>query len=157
MKKILLFDWGNTIMRDFPNETGKMYEWNKVEAMPNAEKALQELTEIADCYIATNAKDSQKEDILKALQRVNLDKYFKDIFCYREIGHSKPSKEYFEAIIENLNVDKDNILMVGDSLESDIQGAQNYGIKAILYDLYDKHRDFNGNRIDDLIMIKELI
>ena len=105
-KKVILFDWGNTIMKDLPSETGVMHNWSKVEAMPNAEEMLKELSQHTDCYLATNAKDSQKEDILKALQRVNLHTYFKDIFCYKEIGFLKPSKEYFDTIFKKLNVDK---------------------------------------------------
>jgi len=88
MKKIFLFDWGDTIMQDFPHEIGKMHTWLKVEAMPNADKMLNELSKKADCYLATNARDSSKLDIFKALERVNLHKYFKDIFCYIEIGFS---------------------------------------------------------------------
>ena len=67
MKKTFLFDLGNTIMRDFPDEKGKMKAWNKIEAMPNAEMMLEKLYQQHDCFIATNAKDSLKEDIIEAL------------------------------------------------------------------------------------------
>jgi len=153
MKKVFLFDWGDTILKDFPNETGKMHTWQKVEAMPNAEKMLKELSQLADCYLATNAKDSYKEDIIKALQRVNLHKYFKDIFCYKEIGFLKPSKEYFDSIVEKLNVEKSEIVMVGDNLETDIKGAESNDIESILYDIKDEHKDYRGVRITDLLMI----
>lgn len=157
MKKILLFDWGNTIMKDFPDEKGKMYKWKKVETMPNAEKALKELSKIANCYLATNAKDSEKKDIRKALRRVCIDEYFKDVFCFQEIGYMKPSIEYFNSIMDKLNVSNANLVMIGDNLESDIYGAKNAGIDAILYDPDRKHRDFTGNRIDDLLLLKEYI
>lgn len=157
MKNVLLFDWGNTLMRDFPNETGKMYLWEKVEAMPNAVNALRELSLSADCYVATNAKDSNKDEIIMALKRVGLDKYIKDVFCYQEIGYAKPSKEYFDAIIKKINIPTKNITMVGDNLKSDIDGAQNSGIKAILYASKEKYPDFSGKRIDDLLMLKKYI
>lgn len=157
MKKKLLFDWGDTIMRDFPNETGKMCEWQKVEAMPNAEKALKELSQLTNCYIATNAIDSNKEDIIKALKRVNLHCYFKGIFCYKEIGHLKPSKEYFETIKKKINVNSEDLIIVGDNLDSDIKGAQNSGIDGILYASKEKYPDFTGNRVNDLLMVKKHI
>ena len=153
MKKVFLFDWGDTIMKGFPNETGAMHTWHRVEAMPNAEEMLRKLSQLTDCYLATNAKDSDKEDIIKALQRVNLHKYFKDVFCYREIGFSKPSKEYFDSIIEKLNIEKNEVIMIGDNLEDDIRGAENYGIKSILYDYKDKYKNYHGDRITDLLMI----
>jgi len=155
MKKIILFDWGDTLMRDFPNQTGKMYTWQKVEAMPNSINVLKELFLSFDCYVATNAKESNKEDILKALRRVGLDKYFKGIFCYREIGYEKSSEKYFNTIIEKLAVSVTSITMVGDNLKLDIEGAQNAGINAILYDPDGKYPNFSGNKIDDLLMIKK--
>jgi len=134
-----------------------MNTWHKVEAMPNAEKMLRELSQLTDCYLATNAKDSDKKDIIKTLKRVNLHKYFKDIFCCREIGFSKPSKDYFDAIIDKLMVKKENIVMVGDNLESDIYGAQRSGIDTILYAPQNKYPDYDGIRITDLLMIVENI
>ncbi len=154
MKKIYLFDWGNTIMREFPDEKGKMYEWSRVEAMPNAEIVLKELSSKADCYLATNAKDSEKDDIIKSLQRVNLHSYFKDIFCFKEIGFPKPSKEYFNSILEKLNCKKDDIVMIGDNLEKDVLGAENSGIDGILYDFNNQYKDYQGSSINDL---KELL
>jgi FMN phosphatase YigB (HAD superfamily) len=153
MEKIYLFDWGNTIMRDFPDEKGAMYSWNKVEIMPNADKMLQKLFKKNDCYLATKAKDSTKEDIIKALKRVNLDIYFKDIFCFKEFGVSKPSKEYFDLILESLRVNKENLVMVGDNLESDIYGVQKYGIDTILYDPGNNHPDYAGQKIWNLIQL----
>ena len=154
--KIFLFDWGNTIMRDFPNESGKMHKWTRVEAMPNAEKLLSKLSQQTDCFIATNARDSAKGDIVKALKRVNLDSYFKDIFCYQDLGFLKPSTEYFDAIINSLNKDKNELLMIGDDLENDVKGAQNYGIGSILYDFNNAYQDYEGRKISDLLDIIDL-
>ena len=153
MIKAYLFDWGDTIMKDFPDQTGPMYAWDKVESMSHADEMLQLLSAKSDCYLATNAKDSTKDDILKALKRVKLDKYFKDIFCYRELGVAKPSLKYFNLILSKLNLRKEEIVMVGDNIESDIREVQKHGIDAILYDPQDRHKDYRGKRITDLIQL----
>jgi FMN phosphatase YigB (HAD superfamily) len=153
MKKAYLFDWGDTIMRDFPDEKGAMYTWNKLEIMPFADKMLLELSQKTNCYLATNAKDSTKEDIIKALKRVHLDPYFKDIFCFRELGVSKPSKEYFDLIIKKLGIDKEHIVMIGDNIDSDIHGVQKNGIDAILYDPYNKYENYEGHKITNLMRL----
>ncbi|MHA1669964.1 MAG: HAD-IIA family hydrolase [Promethearchaeota archaeon] len=44
----------------------------------------------------------------------------------------KPSKEYFEQAIELMNVPRERTVVIGDDYESDIQGAFNVGLKAIL-------------------------
>lgn len=44
----------------------------------------------------------------------------------------KPSKAFFETVLNDLGCDKDEALMIGDDIESDIKGAQSIGIKGIL-------------------------
>lgn len=44
----------------------------------------------------------------------------------------KPSKEYFLQALEKINLSADKVFVIGDDIESDIQGANNAGIKAIL-------------------------
>lgn len=153
MTKAYLFDWGDTIMKDFPHQTGPMYSWDKVEPMPHAYKMLRRLSEKTDCYLATNAKGSTKEDIVKALKRVNLDEYFKDIFCFRELGVAKPSIEYFNLILAKLGLRREDIVMVGDNIESDIREVQKHGIDAILYDPQDRHKDYQGKRVTDFMQL----
>lgn len=56
------------------------------------------------------------------------------IFISEEIGAPKPSKEFFEHCLGQVEEkDKNRILLVGDSLSSDIKGANNAGIKSCWY------------------------
>ena len=54
----------------------------------------------------------------------------------------KTDPRSFEQILKEFNTAKDDVLMVGDSLQSDIQGAQNAGVKAVLIDRRNM-RDFD--------------
>ncbi|EHK8978101.1 HAD family hydrolase, partial [Vibrio vulnificus] len=40
MSAVYLFDWGDTLMVDFPEQNGKMCEWAIVEAVNGAHEAL---------------------------------------------------------------------------------------------------------------------
>ena len=44
----------------------------------------------------------------------------------------KPSQAYFEAALEALDAEPELTWMVGDDLESDIAGAQRFGLKTVL-------------------------
>jgi len=44
----------------------------------------------------------------------------------------KPSPAYFEAALEALDAEPELTWMVGDDLESDIAGAQRFGLKTVL-------------------------
>ncbi len=59
---------------------------------------------------------------------LNLEKYF-DHFCLSyEVNAIKPDKKMFNCVIKKTGVSADEVLMVGDSLRSDIIGGQNAGM-----------------------------
>jgi len=66
----------------------------------------------------------------------------------------KPSKEYFEQAIELLNVPHEKVVVIGDDYESDIQGAFNVGLRAILVKTgKGKYFDINdGKKLPDMII-----
>lgn len=54
---------------------------------------------------------------------------FEAIFTSEEIGFQKPQPEIFEHVCKQLQIkDKSRVLMIGDSLSSDIRGGNNFGI-----------------------------
>jgi putative hydrolase of the HAD superfamily len=136
MAKILLFDWGNTIMVDF-NLPGPMFNWVKVAWVPGAEKALKALSEYT-CCIATNAGDSDSVVVKKGLARVGADRYFSFIFSSRDIGFEKPDPGFFRFVIQGLGTDPANCIMIGDNYEKDIAGAKPAGMKTILFNPSDR-------------------
>ena len=61
-------------------------------------------------------------------------KYFKDIVISESIGIAKPHPDIFGHAINNLGTfNKDEILMIGDNLNSDIKGGINYNIDTCWY------------------------
>ncbi len=65
----------------------------------------------------------------KKLRLSGLDKVFDAIFISENVGSEKPNKEYFDYVFENLGInDKNEVLIIGDSLTSDMKGGQNAGI-----------------------------
>lgn len=71
---------------------------------------------------------------LKEVQRNRIGispiaKYFEDIVISEEVKVAKPNPKIFEIALSNINfTDKSKVLMVGDSLTSDIKGGINFGI-----------------------------
>lgn len=127
----LLFDWGDTLMRVFPQYPGPMSTWPRVEAMPQAVEALASLQPAYTLCLATNAADSHEAEIRAALARVGLDAYLERVYCYRKIGHKKPSPEFFAYILEDLQLPAARAVMIGDDYEADILGALHCGLRAV--------------------------
>jgi len=67
----------------------------------------------------------------------------------RSHGRVKPHPTIFQAALELLAVAPAEAVMVGDSLEEDVEGARALGMRAILVDREDRHPDVEG-RLTDL-------
>jgi len=68
---------------------------------------------------------------------------FDVIIASYEVGLRKPDPKIFEICLEKLGVEKDEALMVGDSLQDDIGAAQSFGIKALMLDNKNKYPNYS--------------
>ncbi len=76
------------------------------------------------------------------LKKVGLHDTFDFVLVAGEIGHAKPNALFFDAAFELMEQpDKHNVLIVGDSLNSDIRGGAEYGIKTCWYNPKSKEAD----------------
>ena len=72
---------------------------------------------------------------LKARMRLNeagLDGYFDAVVTYEDTGKQKPAREPFLRICDELGVNPEECLMVGDWPERDVQGGRLAGMKTCL-------------------------
>ncbi len=95
------------------------------------------------------------------LTNSGLIKLLDGVFLSEQLGAEKPSPLFFEKAFETIgNVDRDRVLIVGDSLTSDILGAKNAAIKSCWYNPFhltnttDIRADFE---IDHLKFIPEIL
>lgn len=130
MIKAIIFDWGDTVMRDFPEYSGPMCDWLRVELMPGIREVLTELHGKVPLYLATNAGDSDAVRVARALERVGLETYFDKIFTSRELGFAKPALGFFELSYQ-LGVAPRECLMVGNDHNKDILPAREAGMQAV--------------------------
>jgi len=130
---VYLFDWGDTLMVDFPGVTGKMCDWDIVEAVSEAKETLEALSEHSQIYIATGAADSTELEIKKAFERVGLNEFISGYFCKANLGLSKGTPEFLNSILEKLKVPSVNVAMVGDNFDKDIKPAIAAGIQPFWF------------------------
>ena len=133
LKGGILFDWGDTLMRDFKEFNGPMKDWPRLEVIPGASEMLAALRTHWILAIATNADVSDEADIWLALQWVHLDQWLDKVYCFKNIGHKKPSVEFYQYILDDLKLTPRSIFMVGDNYEADVLGANACGIRAVWF------------------------
>ena len=59
--------------------------------------------------------------------------YFDTIILSEDAGVNKPSPQFFSYALEQSGAQRETTLMIGDNLQTDILGALNAGIDALLY------------------------
>ena len=79
-------------------------------------------------YAVTNGAKAVQE---KKLAVSGIDGIFNGAFISDDVGYAKPSKEFFNFVLDNIpKASNYEIMIVGDSLTSDIKGGNNMGFKT---------------------------
>lgn len=103
------------------------------------EGAIALLEHLKGKYILCVASNGPYHQQVNRLKIGGMLGYFDHLFISEEIGHSKPSCEYFQAAMDRLNAGRENpflpqdLVIIGDSLTSDIAGGIGFGIKTLFY------------------------
>ncbi len=111
-----------------PEEMTSHYITNLADGgflLPGAERVLADAAGSYDCSLITNGLGAVQRG---RLAKTGIGKYLSHIFISEEMGVAKPSAAYFEAVLETLGAERNECLVIGDSLSSDMLGAWNAGI-----------------------------
>ena len=105
-------------------------------------------------YVLGVASNGPYNQQIHRLQISHLYDYFTYYFISEQIGYSKPSKEFFDSVLDTLQVKASDCVMVGDSNTSDIQGGKNAGMKTIYFGTKTSEAD---HTVQNLLQIKEIL
>lgn len=129
----LLFDWGNTVMKIFPEQNGPMASWSEVAAIEGIQESLSRLKDDYKIVLVSNARDSDRTQVWQALERVDIAHYFQDIFTPKEVNERKPAPDFYLNILKQIEVKPENAVMIGDDYENDIIAAKQVSLWTIWY------------------------
>jgi putative hydrolase of the HAD superfamily len=121
--------------------------WGVSENFELFEDVLLVLEELrhAGLRIAVVSNGIRDLDAFVAHHRLDVDA----IVDSRSHGRVKPHPTIFQAALAALAVAPEDAVMVGDSLEEDVEGARALGMRAILIDREERHPDVH-ERLTDL-------
>ncbi|BCA86575.1 putative HAD-hydrolase YfnB [Enterococcus saigonensis] len=99
------------------------------QLLGNSRRIIADLANKADLYVVTNGVSKTQ---YKRLEDAKLLPYFKDIFVSEDTGYQKPMPEYFDYVAKRIpHFVAQKALVIGDSLTSDIKGANNAGLDSV--------------------------
>ncbi len=121
--------------------------WEVSENFELFEDALPVLDELRAAQLRIGLVSNGIRDLAEFVAHHRLD--VDAVVDSRTHGWVKPHPTIFQAALERLGVDATVTVMVGDSLEEDVEGARALGMRAILIDRDERHPDVE-ERLTDL-------
>ena len=134
-----------------PKLFGQQYLQNLVQFSEAYSGVIPLLEKLKSNYRLSVITNGLKEVQRPRLTKLGLDKYFDSIIVSDEIGVAKPHKAFFDHTYNSIPdpPSKDKILVIGDSLNSDILGGNNFGVKTCWVNK-------NGRTKDHIIPVHEI-
>lgn len=110
--------------------------WNKnmllsrlfIDTVPTLDMLKKKKLKIA---LISNTDSISMEPLL---EKFELRKYFEVVVLSYETGKLKTNPDMYKQCLKKLKVKKNEAIVIGDSVQSDIKGAEAAGIKALLLD-----------------------
>ena len=93
-------------------------------------KKLKENIPDARIYIASNGATV---NAMGRIASTGLDQYIDDVFISEDLGVAKPDPVFFDICLERIGEPKKYCIMIGDSLTSDMLGAQNASMDSVWF------------------------
>lgn len=100
---------------------------------------LDELKGTYKLLLLTNGSPDLQHTKLKITPEIA--PYFDEILISGDFGRGKPDPSIFEHALSLMSLNKDEVLMVGDNLMTDILGANRCGIKSVWINRHEKERN----------------
>ena len=133
-KKLIIFtDIGDTIIDESTEvrkvKYGVVYD---AECIPGAKEAL--LTLYDQGYTIVMVADGLEQSFRNTMEKNGLDHIFSEWMISEQIGVEKPNPLMFRTAMDRMgltDLDKDRIVMIGNNLSRDINGANRFGIRSI--------------------------
>jgi HAD superfamily hydrolase (TIGR01662 family) len=98
--------------------------------MPGVHSVLQEIDQAGlRLAIVSNASDSA--NVHRLVDSADLRSYFDPIVVSADQRVRKPDKAIFDPVLNTWGIDPQNLVMIGDNLAADIEGARRVGMFSI--------------------------
>jgi putative hydrolase of the HAD superfamily len=101
--------------------------WLLEEDAHSTLRALQ----LNDYKLALLSNAADDSDVQSLLDKNNLRHYFSFIRSSAASGYRKPHRQLFDEALRDLNLFPEQCIMVGDTLNADIEGANKIGIYSV--------------------------
>ncbi len=132
-----------------------------IEYLPNNNFLIEGTLEILNylkpsykLHIITNGFERVQQ---VKLEKSNISSFFDVVVTSDSVGVKKPNAKVFEYALKEAGANKENSLMIGDSYEADVLGAQALDITPIYYNENNVPVESDVKSINSLLELKKIL
>ena len=129
MFKAVMFDFGHTIIDELRDRHTPLVS-RAVYLMPGVCEILP-LIKYKMGIWANTIGTVGEQDIRIWLKKAGINEYFTWIATSSDARARKPDRRFFSHALRICNLKKDEVIFVGNQLNTDIQGANDYGVECV--------------------------
>ena len=118
--KVLALDWGHTLM-DERRDRNVPLDDRPAHLMPGVREALAAIT--LPLAVWANTREGDERHVRAWLTRAGLDGVFSWVITSTDAGARKPSARFFAYALTRCGCTPDDVLFVGNQLNTDVAGA----------------------------------
>lgn len=104
---------------------------------------------LSEKYVVVILTNGLKEVQIPRINNSKIAPYINELIISEEVGANKPDTKIFEYAVNkienklNIKINKDEIIMIGDSQSADIQGGINFGVDTCWVNIIGKEENKN--------------
>jgi phosphoglycolate phosphatase-like HAD superfamily hydrolase len=126
--KAVAFDWGHTVM-DETRDCGVPLAHRPIYLMPGVSEVLPQL--VLPLALWANTSVATESEVRGWLERAGLGHLFWWVITSVDAGARKPAPEFFRYALARCGLAREDVVYVGNQLNTDVSGAEAFGIAAI--------------------------
>jgi putative hydrolase of the HAD superfamily len=120
------FDWGHTLMDERRNTN---LTSDPVHLMPDVLDVLPCLH--LPLMVWANTRTAREPEVRAWLARAGIERFFTRVVTSVDAGVRKPAPEFFRFALAQCGLTKNDVLFVGNQLNTDIRGGESCGIRTV--------------------------
>jgi len=126
--RAVAFDFGHTLV-DEEKDAANPLELRPIHLMPDVSEILSRIP--VPMAVWANTRTATSSDLRQFLDRTGIGRFFTCVVTSVDVGFRKPAPQFFDFALRKCGLARDEVLFVGNQLNTDIAGGQSYGIRTV--------------------------
>jgi len=126
--RAVAFDFGHTIVNEKKGAANPL-ESRPIHLMPDVPEILPRIP--VPMAVWANTRTATSSELRQFLDRAGIGRFFTCVVTSVDAGFRKPAPQFFDFALRKFGLARDEVLFVGNQLNTDIAGGQSYGISTV--------------------------